>query len=184
MKYLKNFKIFESLESKIDLQELDSLLIDFKQMGLEELDIDIKTGSSIVIDWNLFNDDKTGGPKVLHSREIDKYTKSRTSNSITIEFNTTDRQEYNISETQEAYEMLKDYLYDNYNLIPNYIYINSNWNYMYFEDFDKIEEIKFTDNWQFGNVNLPVRPENTFKAHKLVFGFYLDPNAVFRGPEF
>jgi hypothetical protein len=55
---------------------------------------------------------------------------------------------------------------------------------MYFEDFDKIEEIKFTDNWQFGNVNLPVRPENTFKAHKLVFGFYLDPNAVFRGTEF
>ena len=66
MKYLKNFKIFESLESKIDLQELDSLLIDFKQMGLEELDIDIKTGSSVIIDWNLFNDDKTGGQKVLH----------------------------------------------------------------------------------------------------------------------
>jgi hypothetical protein len=181
MKHLKNFKLFENLESKIDLQELESILIDFKQMGLEP---DIKVGSSIVIDWNLFNDDKTGGPKVLHSKDIDKYTKSRSSNSLSIEFNTTDRQDYNITETQEAYEMLKDYLFDNYDLIPNYIYINSHWNYMYFENFEKIKEIKFTDNWQFGNVNLPVRPENTFKAHKVVFGFYEDPNAVFRGTEF
>ena len=55
MKYLKTYnKLFENLESKIDLQELDELLIDFKQMGLNELDIDIKTGSSVVIDWNLF----------------------------------------------------------------------------------------------------------------------------------
>ena len=187
MKYLKTYKLFENLESKIDLQELDDLLIDFKQMGLDDDKIDIKVGSSVVIDWNLFNDDKTGGPKVLHSGDINKYTKSRTNNSLTIEFSTSDaleRQEYNISEASESYEMLKDYLFDNYNLIPNYIYINSHWNYMYFEDFDKIKEIKFTDNWQFSNPNLPLRPENTFKAHKLVFGFYLDPNAVFRGPEF
>ena len=185
MKYLKTYnKLFENLESKIDLQELDNLLIDFKQMGLEGLDIDIKTGSSIVIDWNLFNDDKTGAPKCLHSRETDKYTKSRTNNSLSIEFNTTDRQEYNISEASESYEMLKDYLFDNYNLIPNYIYINSHWNYMYFEDFDKIKELRVTDNWQFSNPNLPLRPENTFKAHKLIFGFYEDPNSVFRGPEF
>jgi hypothetical protein len=181
MKYLKKYKLFESLESKIDLLELDSILIDFKQMGLE---YDVKFGSSVVIDWNLFNDDKTGGPKVLHSSDIDKYAKSRTNSLLTIEFESTDRHTYNITETIEAYEMLKDYLFDNYNLIPNYIYINSHWNYMYFEDFDKIKEIEVTDNWQFSNPNLPLRPENTFKAHKLVFGFYLDPNAVFRGPEF
>jgi hypothetical protein len=190
MKYLKKYKLFENLESKIDLQELESILIDFKQMGLEGLDIDIKVGSSIVIDWNLFNDDRTGGSKCLHSSDIDKYTKSRTSNSLTIEFNTSEPDTYNIEETSEAYEMLKDYLFDNYNLIPNYIYITSHWNYMYFEDFDKIKELRVTDNWQikwewqFSYDKLPVRPENTFKAHKLVFGFYLDPNAVFRGSEF
>ena len=185
MKYLRKFRLFEKSASslaseQIDLVELENILIDFEQMGL---DYDIKAGSSIVVDWNLFNDDKTGGPKCLHSREIDKYTKS-SGNSLTIEFNTSEPHTYNIDETSEAYEMLKHYLFDNYNLIPNYIYINSHWNYMYFEDFDKIKEIEVTDNWQFSNPNLPLRPENTFKAHKLVFGFYLDPNAVFRGPEF
>jgi hypothetical protein len=183
MKYLKKYTLFENLESKIDLQELDDLLIDFKQMGLDDDKIDIKVGSSVVIDWDLFNDDKTGSPKVLHSKDIDKYAK-RTNNSLTIEFSTPERQEYNISEASESYEMLKNYLFDNYNLIPNYIYINSHWNYMYFENFDKIKELRVTDNWQFAYEKLPVRPENTFKAHKVVFGFYEDPNAVFRGPEF
>ena len=86
MKYLKNFKIFESLESKIDLSELESILIDFKQMGL---DPDVKTGSSIVVDWNLVNDVQTGRDfKSISSSEVDKYTKSRTSNSLSIEFDT------------------------------------------------------------------------------------------------
>jgi len=173
MKYLRKFRLFENLESKIDLQELDNLLIDFKQMGLEGLDIDIKTGSSVVIDWNLFNDDKTGGPKVLRSNDIGKYIQgTTTNNSLTIEFITPERQEYNISEASESYEMLKDYLFDNYDLIPNYIYITHHMNYMYFENFDRIKEIRFTDNWQFAYEKLPLRPENTFKADKLVFGFY------------
>jgi len=68
--------------------------------------------------------------------------------------------------------MLKDYLFDNYDLIPNYIYINYNWGYMYFEDFDKIKELRVTDHWQFAYEKLPLRPENTFKADKLTFGFY------------
>jgi hypothetical protein len=181
MKYLRKFRLFENLVSKIDFKELVGLLIDFKQMGL---DYDIKAGSSSVIDWRLFNDDKQGGPKVLRSNEIDKYRKSFTSDSLTIEFDSTDRHTYNLTETIEAYEMLKDYLFDNYNLIPNYIYINYNWGYMYFEDFDKIKELRVTDHWQFAYDKLPVRPENTFKAHKLTFGFYKDPDAPFRGPEF
>jgi hypothetical protein len=183
MKYIKNFKVFENLESEIDLVELEHILIDFEQM---DLDYDIKAGSSIVIDWNLFNDDKHGGPKVLRSNEIDKYTKSMTKDSLTIEFNNSDnaKHTYNITDVEEGYEMLKDYLFDNYDLIPNYIYINYNWGYMYFEDFDKIKELRVTDHWQFAYEKLPVRPENTFKADKLTFGFYKDPDAVFRGPEF
>ena len=169
MKYLRKFRLFENLVSKIDFEELVGLLIDFKQMGL---DYDIKAGSSSVIDWRLFNDDKQGGPKVLRSNEIDKYRKSFTSDSLTIEFDSTDRHTYNLTETIEAYEMLKDYLFDNYDLIPNYIYITHHMNYMYFENFDRIKEIRFTDNWQFAYEKLPLRPENTFKADKLVFGFY------------
>ena len=119
MKYLRKFRLFENLVYKIDFEELVGLLIDFKQMGL---DYDIKTGSSSVIDWRLFNDDKQGGPKVLHSNEIDKYRKSFTNDSLTIEFDSS-RHTYNLTEKIEAYEMLKDYLFDNYDLIPNYIYI-------------------------------------------------------------
>jgi hypothetical protein len=169
MKYLRKFRLFENLVSKIYFEELVGLLIDFKQMVL---DYDIKAGSSSVIDWRLFNDDKQGGPKVLRSNEIDKYRKSFTSDSLTIEFDSTDRHTYNLTETIEAYEMLKDYLFDNYDLIPNYIYITHHMNYMYFENFDRIKEIRFTDNWQFAYEKLPLRPENTFKADKLVFGFY------------
>lgn len=175
MKYLKKFKLFENLESEIDLKELEGLLIDFKQMGLE---YDIKTGSSIVVDWNLFNDDKTGGSKCLHSSDIDKYTGSKTGNSLTIEFTTNDfAYSYNINDTAEAYEMLKDYLFDNYDLIPNYIFVNYHWSYMYFEDFDKIKEHKslFSGDTKIIDGNTILRTSedhNIFKAHKLVLGFY------------
>jgi hypothetical protein len=177
MKFIKKFTLFEksadALSSEqIDLVELEHILIDFEQMGL---DYDIKYGSSIVIDWNLFNDDKTGGSKCLNSSDIDKYTKSRTNNSLTIEFTTNDidsglkvKQDYNIEDTTEAYEMLRDYLFDNYDLIPNYIYINYHWNYMYFEDFDKIKEYKNI----FSKDILGSEDKNIFKAHKVIFGFY------------
>ena len=173
MKFIKNFRVFENLrgvkksllESEIDLVELEHILIDFEQMGL---DYDIKAGSSIVIDWNLFNDDKTGGPKCLNSGDIDKYTKSRTGNSLTIEFNTSELHTYNINETSEAYKMLKDYLFDNYDLIPNYIYVNYHWSYMYFEDLDKIKENK-SDPYSF---SIGSKDHNIFKAQKLVLAFY------------
>lgn len=166
MKYLKKFRLFESLQEEIDLVELDHILIDFKQMGL---DYDIKSGSSIVIDWIEFNDVNYGGSKVLHSSGIDKYTKSMTNNSLTIEFTTNYIQDYNIEATAEAYEMLKGYLNKEYDLIPNYIYINYHWNYMYFEDFDKIKEYKniFSKSDVIGSSD-----KNIFKSHKLIFGFY------------
>jgi len=182
MKYLKKFRLFEGsadqfTSSVIDLVELEHILIDFKQMGL---DYDIKTGSSIVIDWREFNDVQHGS-KALHSSDIDKYTKSRTNDSLTIEFATDEIHGYNISDTAEAYEMLKDYLFENYDLIPNYIYINYHWNYMYFQNFDEVKAYKnvFRQSKSLGTVD-----KNIFKAHKLIFGFYKDPNAPFRGPEF
>jgi len=162
MKHLKRYKLFENLESEIDLEELESYLIDFNQMGLEGLDIDIRSGSSMVIDWNLFNDDKTGGPKCLRVREIERYTKSISNNSLTIGFSTPGIEEYNISETSEAYEMLKGYLFDNYSLIPNYISFHNPLVFLYFEDFDKIRELK-------GEL---AKIGDTIQARKLIFGFY------------
>ena len=166
MKYLKKFRLFESLQEEIDLVELDHILIDFKQMGL---DYDIKLGSSIVIDWREFNDVKYGGSKELHSSDISKFSNSYTNNSLTIEFTTNDfAYSYNIEDTAEAFKMLKDYLFDYYSLIPNYIYINYHWNYMYFEDFDKIKEYKNI----FSKGVLGSEDKNIFKAHKIIFGFY------------
>ena len=171
MKYLKKFKLFENLESEIDLAELDHILIDFKQMGL---DYDIKTGSSIVVDWIEFNDVNYGGIKVLHSSDISKFTKSTTNDSLTVEFTTNDyAYSYNINDTAEAYEMLKDYLFDNYKLIPNYIYINYHWSYMYFQNFHELKTYKnlFSESDIIGSSD-----KNIFKSHKLIFGFYKDPN--------
>jgi hypothetical protein len=171
MKYLKKFRIFEGLSEEIDLVELDHILIDFKQMGL---DCDIKSGSSIVIDWIEFNDVNYGGSKVLHSSDISKFTKSTTNDSLTIEFTTNDyAYSYNIDDTLEAYEMLKDYLFDNYKLIPNYIYINYHWSYMYFQNFHELKTYKniFSESDIIGSSD-----KNIFKSHKLIFGFYKDPN--------
>lgn len=169
MKYIKKFRLFENLESEIDLKELEGLLIDFKQMGL---DYDIKTGSSSVIDWNLFNDDNYGGSKCLYSNNITKYIRTRTNNSLTIEFkfSTDNANDYNIKETSEAYDMIKGYL-ENYNLIPNYIFITNNWSYMYFENFDTIKEFKSIAKDR-EIIRMGSEDENIFKANKLVFGFY------------
>lgn len=169
MKYIKKFRLFENLESEIDLKELEGLLIDFKQMGL---DYDIKAGSSSVIDWNLFNDDNYGGSKCLHSNDIIKYIRTRTGNSLTIEFkfNTDNVNDYNIKDTSEAYDMIKGYL-ENYNLIPNYIFYDYNFSYLYFESFDTIKEYK-SNGKIINTFRMGSEDENIFKANKLVFGFY------------
>lgn len=162
MKYIKNFKLFENLENKIDLKELDDVMIDFKQMNLE---YDVQCGSSVVIDWEKSEKD------YLESYDVTKYTKkyiSQRNSSLIISFQDRDPMEFNILDTEEAYEMLRDYLFDTYDLIPNYIYINYHWSYLYFENFDKIKK----------------KYKNLFKAHRLIFGFYEDPEAPFRGPEF
>lgn len=184
MKYLKTYKIFENLESKIDLQELDNLLIDFKQMGLDDDKIDIKVGSSTILDFNKLNSDTIYKSFFISSTNIDRYKKGRTNNSLTIEFNTPEREEYNISEVSESYEMLKDYLYNNYDLIPNYIYINFHWDYLYFENFEKIKQYKTDFPSGHNGVILGSKGDKYFKAHKVVFGFYEDPDAPFRGPLF
>jgi uncharacterized protein Usg len=187
MKWIKKFKLFESLENKIDLNELDDVMIDFKQMNLEW---DVKVGFSIVIDWEKFNKDNL---IVLPSKHIDRYIRNRTSDSLTIEFDyNTDSFEYNISDLEDAYDMLQDYLFETYDLIPNYIYINFHWNYIYFQNFNQLKYYKnnlhdklISDAQKYLNLGgIGSTNPNIFKAHKVIFGFYEDPDAPFRGPEF
>jgi hypothetical protein len=187
MKYLKKYnKLFENVESKIDFKELDSILIDFKQMGLEP---EVKTGSSIwhiILDFDKLNKDNLQDKPILLSAnrgvslsrlddrypELSLYQKGNTNKTLAVEFNSNTAVEYNIEETEEAYEMLKDYLFDNYNLIPNYIYINFHWDYLYFENFDRIKEYKTTYPEDHNGIILGSGDKNIFKAHQLSFGFY------------
>jgi hypothetical protein len=192
MKYLKKYTIFdrvskettlfENLESKIDLSELESILIDFKQMGLES---DIKVGSITLLDFDKLNKELIRKRDInstfletsplINSSDIDNYDKGAASDSLTIEFNPPDMHlnrdpfECNIEDLSEAYEMLKSYLYETYDLIPNYIYINLHWNYYFFENFDRVKEYKNMGQRVLGTTN-----KNYFKAHTLVFTFYKD----------
>lgn len=189
MKYIKNFKLFENLESeidfenlesKIDLNELEEVLIDFKQMGL---DWDAKVGSSMVINWERVNISISGRKEIdghfISSNELDRFSSSKTDDSLTIEFSTDkpilreQPHQYNFDDVVEGYEMIKDYLFENYGLIPNYIYINYHWNYLYFENFERIKEHKKLYPEGHNGIKLGTPSDtNDFKAHKLIFGFY------------
>lgn len=170
MRYIKKFKLFENLSDKIDLDELNDVMIDFKQMGLE---YDVQFGSSMVINWEKFEQGYLDSYHISDSN----FQKNSSNSSLTISFQDRDPMEFNILDTEEGYEMLRDYLFDTYDLIPNYIYINYHWSYLYFKDFDKIKEYKIKN-------GMGSSGKNTFKAHRLTFGFYEDPEAPFRGSEF
>jgi hypothetical protein len=179
MKYIKKYKLFENLESKIDLNELEDVLIDFKQM---DLDWDAKVGSSMIINWERVNISISGRKEIyghfISSNEIDRFSDSKTDDSLTIEFSTDKPHQYNFDDVKEGYEMIKDYLFENYGLIPNYIYINYHWDYIYFENFERIKEYKKLYPVGHNGIKLGTPSDaNDFKAHKLIFGFYkLDSN--------
>lgn len=179
MRYIKKYKLFENLESEIDLDELEEVLIDFKQMGL---DWDAKVGSSMVINWEKVNSYDSVN-RLVHKFsitpvEVQSFLKTKTNNSITIEFFTplsVQSNQYNHQDTSEGYDMIKDYLFSNYGLIPNYIYICDHWNYKYFQNFEKIKAALpfFKSHHKDDNEAHRQDPPSThFNAHKLVFGFY------------
>lgn len=160
MKYLKKYKLFES--TQIDYTELDAILIDFKQMGLE---YKIEEGSSGVFDW-----DKAKNLDYIGSAAVDDYTKSNTDNSLAIYLKDVSN---DVSGIEESYEMLKVYLFDNYDLIPNYIYVVKGMRYIYFENFDKlISFCKLTIETSDVKPSLYIDDYNILKANWLVFGFY------------
>jgi hypothetical protein len=187
---IKSFKIFESLygtgsgrllESEIDLNTLEDILIDFKQMGLEN---DISIGSSIILDFDKLNKEReegliSGGNISIHSGHIDLYKKSQgTDNSLTIDlFKESQISEINIDDFEDGYNMLTSYLKEEYNLIPNYIYVNHHWNYQYFENVKMLRLEWFGGHlgndpnrgWHHGKIQ---DGSKHFKAHKITIGYY------------
>ena len=65
MKYLKVYKIFESLKDDINLLELEDRLIDFEHMGLN---ININIGNSAILDFSLL---KPGESHILSHKSED-----------------------------------------------------------------------------------------------------------------
>ena len=180
MKYLKKYKLFENLEDKIDLNELEDILIDFKQM---DLDWDVNIGSSYIIDWDKLNNDIQGDLNqcYLHSGEISDYSKGIKNpgyangfKSLNIDLlRDSQISFYNMDDFEEAYTMVSDYLNEKYNLKSNYIYINYHWTYLYFQNLEAVRT------WALGGEYLgknfightDFRNINGFKAHRVTLGF-------------
>lgn len=189
---IKSFRIFEKvyglnsgrlLESEIDINEIEEYLISFTDMGLSN---DVFIGSSIILDFDKLNKqrelgDISGGNISIHSVDIDLYTKDRTtnnSNSLTIDlFKESQISEINSDDFEDAYNMVTSYLKEEYNLIPNYIYVNYHWNYQYFENVKMLRLGLFgghlgndpNTGWYHGKEE---RGSKHFKAHKITLGYY------------
>lgn len=141
MKFIKNFSLFENLESEIDLKELEEIIIDFRQMNLDH---DIKVGSSQVIDWSRVEPDQA-----LLSGKIDSHHKQISRNSLSIEFiqkswSLAGEHDQNLfrlelAEVEAAWEMTCEYLGENYGLRPNYILTQRGFTLVYFKDFQHIK---------------------------------------------
>lgn len=155
MKFIKNFRVFENLESEIDLRELEEIIIDFKQMGLDH---DIKVGSSQVIDWSRVEPDQPllcGNVLGDTLRKIDSHIKQTSGNSLTIEFiqkgwSLAGEHDQNLfrlelAEAEAAYEMTCEYLGENYGLRPNYILTQRGFTLVYFKDFQHIKAYMETE---------------------------------------
>jgi hypothetical protein len=178
MKNIKSFKLFENLESEINLELLEDIIIDFIHM---DLDYDIKFGSSSILDFDKLNKERELGNISnisIHSGDIDLYRKGITNNELSIElFKESEISELNINNFEEAYNMVSSFLLNEYNLIPNYIYVNYHWNYQYFENIKMLRLEMFgghlgndpNKGWYHGKKE---KGSKYFKAHKVILGFY------------
>lgn len=186
MKYLKKYKIFESLIGEIELELIEHMLsLDFVPMGL---DYDIGVGSSIVLDFDKLNKERESGNISssnisIHVSDIDLYRKGSTNKSLTIDlFKESKISEFDLDDFKDAYEIFSGFLKDEYNLIPNYIHVNHHYKYKYYENvemlkLDKVGGKLGTDKdsgWFTGELDDGESTFNRkyFKAHKVILGFY------------
>jgi hypothetical protein len=133
MKYLKNFKLFESInEENIKLSEIEPYLIDFKQLGC-----DWTTSFS----WSReikFPENK----KYISSIELEQYIEDNQFRTLEIEL----RQEgdflgkmkISLEEFKDGVNLISDYLNSEHVLELNYIYVSNDWSYLYYSSLEKL----------------------------------------------
>lgn len=178
---IKSLKKFLENKIEVNLSDIEHMLsLDFEPMGLEN---DISVGSSIVLDFNKLNKERESGEISssnisIHSSDIDLYRKGITNNSLTIDlFKESKISEINIDDFEDAYNILSEFLKEEYDLIPNYIYVNYHWSYVYFENVEMLRLYFFGghlgDDPNTGWYNSKVeKGSKYFKAHKVILVFY------------
>lgn len=156
MKRLKTYKLFESLN--IDRVDIEDRLIDFKQLGFDEVSID--ESSSIILDFDRKETERqrrpngllfSGDQYFIRSNDIDVYKSGSTNNSLNIELKSASHLNLNLKELEYYYEEFSHYLRSVYGLIPNYIYVTRidvynttgggyGGQFLYFKNFDDIRK--------------------------------------------
>lgn len=173
MRYLKRYKLFENLEDKIDLDELEDYLIDFKQMSLNW---DVNIGSSHIIDWDKVNkqiENDVIRQCYLHSGEISDYSERIGEGTINIDFKVGNLYPMRIdfNDLLDGYNMISDYLNDKYSLKSNYIFINMHWNYLYFENFEAIKIWAYGGKYKGTYFSGRYKKGEKIELNRITFGF-------------
>lgn len=142
MKHLKNFKLFESInEEDIELSELEPYLLDFKQLGC---------AWTTSISWSReikFPENKN----YISSIELEKYYVRNQFRTLEIELRQEEdylpQQHYflplgkmkmSLEEFSDGVNLISDYLNSEHGLELNYIYISTDWSYLYFPSVEKL----------------------------------------------
>ena len=132
MKHLKNFKLFESInEEDIELSELEPYLLDFKQLGC---------AWTTSISWSReikFPENKN----YISSIELEKYYVSNQFRTLEIELWAIDylgKMKMSLEEFSDGVNLISDYLNIEHGLELNYIYISTDWSYLYFPSVEKL----------------------------------------------
>lgn len=156
MKWIKSYRVFESLKDELNIEEVDDRLIDFKHLGFS---VEIGVSSSIILDFDKKRLERSQTQNVIDlvnkyhikSSEIDHYNSGISKSSLTIGLKSTEYINLSINDLTSVYDDFCYYLEQAWGLKPNYIHIlrlnlktNTGGGYvgqfLYFKDFESIRE--------------------------------------------
>jgi hypothetical protein len=179
MKWIKTFRIFESLKDEIDLEEVEDRLIDFKQLNFN---VTLSLSSSLIIDFD--KKERETGQFYINSSELNKYVLQPFNNNsftVNLEAKSGQIELFNIDELDTYYNYFSSYLNSAYGLVPNYIYskikiFNRRGGYggfLYFKDFQSIRQ--FLNDKEQANYHMTGRDpidQNKLQIEAFSLGFY------------
>ena len=140
MKYIKNFKIFESFNDEdIKISELEPYLVDFTHLGCTWL----PRISEEISEIDFSRAKKETGHNFIRSSDIDDYSNFKSFKTLEIELSNVDIfEKINISKEQfsDAVNLLSDYLNIEFDLELYCIYIVKDFNYLFYPS---VESLKY-----------------------------------------